>query len=92
MFYCIRHRKEGESLKPTAQTSPQKKLSRKPNTCTYTKSKAIPKESLRAQLDKSKSSNNNIAFITTYNPSHPDTFKYITSLKEGLRVSTKMQE
>ena len=55
------------------------------------KAKAIPKESLRAQPDKSKSTNNNIAFITTYNPSHPDTFKYITSLKEGLRGSTKMR-
>ena len=56
----------------------------------WMKAKAIPKESLRAQPDKSKSTNNNIAFITTYNPSHPDTFKYITSLKEGLRGSTKM--
>ena len=55
------------------------------------KAKAIPKESLRSQPDKSKSTNNNIAFITTYNPSHPDTFKYITSLKEGLGGSTKMR-
>ena len=54
------------------------------------KAKAIPKESLRAKPDKSKSTNNNIAFLTTYNPSHPDTFKYINSLKEGLRGSTKM--
>ena len=33
-----------------------------------------------------------MAFITTYNPSHPDTFKYVTCLKEGLRDSTKMRK
>ena len=47
------------------------------------------KSNLRAQPDKSKSTNNNIDFITTYNPSHPDTFKYISSQKEG---STKMRK
>ena len=85
MFNCIRQERIENRLKQLHKRLLRRNYPENLILACIQKAKAISKESLKAQPDKSKSTNNDMAFITTYNPSRPDTFKYITSQKEGLR-------
>ena len=68
MFYCIRYRKGEKRLNQLHKRLLRTNYAENLILACIQKTKAIPKESVRPQPDKSKSTNNNIAFITTYNP------------------------